>query len=120
MWFRFLAGVNFVKKIHEEIGQCAVMLVVVGPRWVDIAHNGVRRLEDPDDYVRLEIKSALDAEMCVIPVLVEEASMPQAAQLPEALRNFAVMNAMHVRYARDFDIDIGYLVEAIEEGGAPT
>jgi hypothetical protein len=113
-------GVNFVKKIHEEIGQCAVMLVVVGPRWVDIAHNGVRRLEDPDDYVRLEIKSALEAGLRVIPVLVEEARMPKAAQLPEALRDFAVMNAMQVRYARDFDGDIRLLIEAIEEGGAPT
>jgi hypothetical protein len=113
-------GVNFAEFIREVIGQCAVMLVVVGPRWVDIALNGARRLEDPGDYVRLEVKSAFDAGLRVIPVLVEEARMPQATQLPEALRDFAVMNATQVRYARDFDVDIGRLIKAIEEGGAPS
>ena len=80
-------GEDFIDAIRRRVGACEVELVVIGPGWaraVDIA--GRRRLEDPDDFVRLEVLTALSRDVRVIPLLVGGASMPAAADLPEPLR----------------------------------
>lgn len=80
-------GEDFIETIRRRVSACVVQLVVIGPGWARSADAaGRRRLEDPDDYVRLEVLTALSREVRVIPVLVGNAAMPSVAELPEPLR----------------------------------
>jgi hypothetical protein len=78
-------GVNFVEAIKESMASCDVLVAVIGKRWLTASEGRKRRLDNPEDYVRLEIGTALKRGIQVIPVLVEGASMPRPAQLPEDL-----------------------------------
>ena len=70
-------GDNFAAVIDEKVGQCSVLLAVIGERWLTLkGRSGVRRLDEPDDFVRLEIAKALERGVRVIPVLVGGAAMP--------------------------------------------
>ena len=81
--------------IEQEVGSCDALLAVIGPTWLSIKDDaGQRRLDDPEDYVRLEIATALGrADVLVIPVLVGPTSMPAAADLPKPLASLAECNA---------------------------
>src|SRR5262249_810722 len=72
-----------------------------------------RRLDDPDDFVRLEIETALKRDIAVIPVLVGRARMPKAAQLPESLRELAYRNGLEVRRDPDFHPDVDRLIRGL-------
>jgi hypothetical protein len=71
---------------------CDVLLVVIGPRW--LKNDGASRLHDPRDWVRIEILSALERNILVIPILVDGATMPSEADLPEELRLLASYQAL--------------------------
>ena len=72
-------GEDFVDAIHQAISCCQVLLVLIGPRWSSIVNEtGKKRLYDPNDFVRLEVASALENGLRVIPVLVFGAEMPAA------------------------------------------
>ena len=72
------------------VGSCAVLLVVIGGWWLTATgEDGRRRLDDPGDFVRLEIEAALARHVRVIPVLVDGARMPRAADLPASLEGLA-------------------------------
>jgi hypothetical protein len=86
-------GANFVHVIRRTIAMCDVLPVVIGPRWLQ-KHDGVSRLNDPRDWVRIEIRSALDRSILVIPILVEGATMPAEADLPEELGSLASYQAL--------------------------
>src|SRR5262249_42731377 len=76
-------GVDFVEVIEKAVGSCEVLIVMIGREWVRLKDaSGRRRLDDPDDFVRLEIASALARDIRVIPVLVEGAPMPRSEDLP--------------------------------------
>lgn len=98
-------GEDFVRAIKTQVAACDVMLAVIGPQWLSIKDGGgLRRLDDPDDFVRLEIVSALDHGKRVIPVLVNNAVMPSAKDLPDALKPLAYRNATRLtleRFAAD-------------------
>jgi hypothetical protein len=88
-------GVNFVTYIAEQLQSCAAVLVMIGRNWTKIAdHAGNRRLDDSDDHVRVEIATALKHKVPVIPLLVQDASMPRAKDLPEDIRPLAFQNGM--------------------------
>jgi uncharacterized membrane protein YhaH (DUF805 family) len=92
-------GVDFVSVLEEKLVGCDYFLAVVGPHWANSrAENGSRRLDDPNDLVRLEIETALRRGIRVVPVLVDGASMPQVAELPASLRGFATRNAVIVTH----------------------
>ena len=79
-------GTDFRKAIDDNVACCGVLLAVIGPTWATITDaNDQRRLDDANDYVRLEIASALGRNIAVIPVLVHYAHMPHAEQLPDNL-----------------------------------
>ncbi|MEQ1717347.1 MAG: TIR domain-containing protein [Hyphomicrobium sp.] len=93
------AGDDYVEVLRAQVDQCGVLLAAIGPRWLTIVdENGRRRLEDPDDWVRVEIASALKAGIVkrVIPVLVPGGEMPRAEDLPEDLKSFARKQAVRV------------------------
>ena len=88
-------GADFVARIEDAVGSAAVLLVVVGRGWVSAKdEHGRRRLDDPEDFVRLEVASALQRDVKVIPVLVGGASMPESEELPAALAGFSRRNAL--------------------------
>src|SRR5262249_42547992 len=101
--------------IAQAVSNCAVLLAVIGPTWLTATdEDGQRRLDDPDDIVRLEIQTALKRDIRVIPVLVEGAVMPRSRQLPEGLAGLARRNAHFLRH-ESFRYDAERLVTAIEQ-----
>ena len=107
-------GVDFAEEIFRAVGACKVLLAVIGPDWLTAAdERGRRRLDDPDDIVRLEIEAALARDVRVIPILVEGAVMPTRQDLPESLAGLARRNALLIRH-ESFRSDAGRLVTAIE------
>ena len=114
-------GLDFVEAIENAVGSCDVLLAVIGQQWLDITDNtGQRRLDNPEDFVRLEIVTALDRNIRVIPVLVGNASMPRSADLPEALQRFVRRQALEV--SERFHPDVDRLIAALETvlGAAPS
>jgi hypothetical protein len=93
---------DFGVRIEEAIGACDLFIALIGDDWLDIADaGGRRRLDDPDDPVRLEIGLALArSDLVVIPVLVEGATMPRAEQLPDDLKPLTRRNAHVLTDAR--------------------
>jgi TIR domain len=84
---RLRAGQTFPAVLEEKLAGCRVMLVVIGPTWLTVTDdNGIRRLNDPADWVRLEITRALARGVSVIPVLVGGAKLPRNADLPPDLQ----------------------------------
>src|SRR5215216_2926266 len=107
-------GVDFAEVIAQAVSSCEVLLAVIGPRWLTATDaDGRRRLDDPDDFVRLEIAAALERDIRVIPILVEGAVMPRRQQLPEALAGLARRQALSVRH-ESFRADADRLLAAIE------
>ncbi|MBB5152917.1 TIR domain-containing protein [Saccharopolyspora phatthalungensis] len=100
---RLESGVNYVHAIEYGLQSCAVLLAVIGEKWLGVAdRQGRRRLEDPADVVVREIGTALGNGVRVIPVLIDGATMPKSSQLPTALRELAHLNAYELG-ARESD-----------------
>jgi cell division septation protein DedD len=87
-------GVDYAKVIQATIARCDALLAVIGPGWLHAGDEAERRLDDPDDWVRLEIASALQREMRVVPVLVRGATLPAAEDLPHAIRDLVRRHAV--------------------------
>ena len=105
------AGEDYRVAIEKALDQAAVVLVVIGPRWVSMSNAaGRRRIDDPGDMVRAEIESALRHGTRIVPVLVEGAVMPRPTELPEPLRPLSYRNAVVVRPDPDFASDMERLV----------
>jgi formylglycine-generating enzyme required for sulfatase activity len=108
-------GVNFKKHLESMVEKCAMQLVVIGPQWLTVTDkNGKRRLDDPTDFVRIEVESALVRGIPVIPLLVMGAAMPTENDLPATLGNLSFQNGMPIRRDPDFRHDMNRLVKALE------
>lgn len=109
-------GVDFVDAIDRALQSCGILLAVIGPRWGSLADSaGRRRLDDPNDYTRLEIATALQrSDVRVIPVLVEGAEMPGSDVLPDDLKALARRNAIELTDKR-WEFDISKLVETLNK-----
>lgn len=108
-------GLDFVRVLNERVAECDVVLAVIGKGWIDARDaTGARRLDDPDDFVRIEITSALNQGKRVIPVLVGDAQMPRPEELPEVLRPLARRNAVRLTHER-FRADTQGLIKALRQ-----
>jgi hypothetical protein len=108
------AGEDFVRALESQVAQCDALLAVIGNGWLDARdERGSRRLDDPNDFVRIEIESALRLGKRVIPVLVHEARMPRPDELPEAIRPLATRNAVRLTHER-FRADVQGLIKALQ------
>lgn len=110
-------GVDFLAALKGELASCAAMLVVIGRDWLTVedARRGTRRLDNPDDLVRLEVSTALEnTGIRVVPVLVEGARMPGPDDLPADLRPLVWRNAVEVSDSR-FNADADALIRVLEE-----
>jgi hypothetical protein len=95
-------GVDFVKSLDEAIRSCDAVLALIGPRWLSVSDvDGNRRLDNPRDFVRLEIVTALMRDgLPVVPVLVGDALLPSAADLPEPMAGLASRHAFDLSVER--------------------
>lgn len=112
-------GEPFGMAIGRALGSCDALLAVIGEQWLmgtDAA--GRRRLEAPDDYVRLEIATALQRGIRVIPVLVQHAAMPRAEDLPQVLQPLAQYQAVELSDNR-WDFDVAQLIGSLEKALGP-
>lgn len=107
-------GVNFNKVLVEEVAKCDVLLAVIGPDWLDARdEKGHRRLDNPDDFVRIEIGTALKRGIPVIPILLQGTRVPKADQLPNDLKELALRNGLDVRHA-SFSEDMERLIRGLK------
>ena len=108
-------GSDFRKYLDSKIKECAVVLVVVGDDWMKKdPKTGAMRLDNPDDYVRIEIESALERGIPVIPLLVEGASMPTQERLPEKMQDFVYRQARVIGRDPDFRLHMDALIAELE------
>ena len=88
-------GVDFVEHVSDQVAECAVVIVMIGRQWLTVTdRRGRRRLDLPDDLVRTEIAAALQRRVPVIPVIVQNAEMPSADELPENIQPLARRNGI--------------------------
>lgn len=107
-------GGDFAEVITQAISTCQVLLVLIGPNWLaPTDYEGQRRLDDPDDIVRLEIEAAFQRGVTVIPILIHGAMMPRREELPESLAGLARRNALSLR-DESFRSDSDRLVAELE------
>lgn len=105
-------GEDFVAAIRARLAGAQTVLVLIGPRWAGSAVPGQRRIDDPADFVRLEVEVALDSGARVVPVLLPGAEMPGEGELPLPLRPLARRNALSLGDSH-WDADIDRLAETI-------
>ena len=108
-------GEDFRKIISKAVETCDVVLVMLGKQWINITDaQGRRRLDNPKDWVRMEVSAALsDRRIRVIPVLVRDATMPSDKELPEGLKELVWRNAIELSDSR-FQHDVNKLIRVIE------
>jgi Flp pilus assembly protein TadD len=111
-------GADFVKAIQKKVSECDVLIAVIGERWLTSQDGrGGRRLDNPEDFVRMEIATALKRDIRVIPVLLDGVLMPLSTDLPDDLKPLVRRNALLVRDT-GFDDDCRRLVAAIKQAQA--
>lgn len=108
-------GEDFVEILNGKVGACDVLIALIGRNWLaskDV--DGNRRLDSPEDFVRLEILTAINRKIRIIPVLVGGGDMPRVHELPEALRALARRQAVEISDLR-FHQDVSLLIESLEK-----
>ena len=120
------AGVDFVDVLQRAVGSCDVLLAVIGREWLKCTdRDGRLRLDDPNDFIRLELGIALARDVRVVPVLVEGAVMPTASELPSDLEGLTRRQAVELRDGR-WDADVESLANVLDRvmssrtGGNPS
>lgn len=108
-------GVDFKEYLDQKVSECDVLLAVIGDRWTTASDpTGKKRLEDPEDFVRIEIESALERGIPIIPLLVRGAQMPVEEELPISLKKLVYKNGIPIRPDPDFRNDMKRLISALE------
>lgn len=108
-------GLDFKEYLDKKVGECEVLLAIIGDHWLDASDgSGAKRLHDVSDFVRIEIESALERNIPVIPLLVRNATMPREESLPYSLRKLVYRNGIPIRSDPDFHRDMDRLIKALE------
>ena len=108
-------GLDFAEVIEDALNSSAVMVALIGQHWATLTdESGARRLDNPGDYVRFEIKTALRRGVRVIPVLIDGAKPPRQQDLPADLHKLARLNALELSYDR-YQYDSGRLLGLIQQ-----
>ena len=108
-------GEDFREVIAKKIESCDFFFVIIGKRWLDNNLVSLKPLlYDPEDFVRIEIETAIEKKVKIIPVLVSEAEMPKKDFLPESIRDIAFLNAFELRYDPYFKNDVSKLISIVK------
>ena len=108
------SGLDFRQGLERAVRECDLLLALIGEHWMQADESGRRRLDNPHDYVRMEIALALALSKPVLPVLVGQTLMPQLGELPAELAELAYQNALRVDHDRGFDQQMVKLIRDIE------
>ncbi len=104
-------GQDFRQALRDAVNASNVVLVIIGKQWLTITDDhGVRRLDNPNDFVRIEVEAALSRGVPVVPVLTQGAKIPRERDLPEGLSALAYRNAADVRSDQHFSGDVEQLI----------
>ena len=110
-------GVAWKQKVLHEIDRASALLVLIGKDWVNVKDaQGRRRLDSSDDPLRLEISDGIKDGAAILPVLLENAQMPDAEELPPELRPLADLNALKLRDG-DWQYDLEHILKTLERAG---
>jgi len=113
------SGQDFAQVIESALNACDVVLVLIGKNWASCTdQDDHRRLDDPNDWVRIEVAAALHRNILVVPVLVDGARIPDPTSLPEELRPLCRRHACELTDPR-WAFDVGELVKDLERNGRP-
>jgi hypothetical protein len=107
-------GTDYTAEIKEQVKRSNVLLSVIGPNWIGATEGKQPRIQDDKDLVRVEVETALESGIPVIPVLVDDASIPASEELPESLRNLDKLNAARIDSDVNFQHDVERLIRAID------
>jgi TIR domain len=108
-------GADFVQVLDEAVGSCHVLVALIGRHWLTAAdEQGHRRIDDPRDFVGLEIQAALSRGIPVIPALVEGTRMPSRKDLPEGLVPLTRRQALELGTGARWRFDVDRLVKFLE------
>jgi hypothetical protein len=111
-------GVDFVEEIQKAVGSCRVLIVLIGKHWA-VSSDGTPRLQDPHDFVRLEVAHALERKIRVIPILVGGASIPSADTLPPEVGALLRRQVLKLDDSA-FDYNVSQLIGALEQELGPS
>jgi TIR domain len=107
------AGVDFRERIKQTIERSELVVAVIGPRWLGEQSDSSRRIDEPTDFVRLEIKYALEQGIPVIPLLVDNTLMPKPEKLPPEIERLAFRNALPLDSGLDFHNHADRIINSI-------
>lgn len=105
-------GATFDRTLLDAVRNAAVLLVVIGSRWLHADADGIRQVDQPDDWVRREIVVAITTGTIVIPVLVGDVSALRAEELPTNIRRLARYQSVRLRH-RDAPRDLAHIVDVV-------
>jgi formylglycine-generating enzyme required for sulfatase activity len=107
-------GRDFTKVLRDEVAKCDVLLALIGPNWLNVRDKqGNRRLDNPADFLRIEIATALQRDIPVIPILLDGARMPRANQLPKDLEELSKRHGLAIHHA-SFRSDMDNLIRGLK------
>lgn len=107
-------GTNFVEKLTQEVSSCTLLLVVIGSQWLSIQDaSGRRRVDNPCDPVRIEVATALQGHISVVPILLDGTEMPLADSLPENMKALVVHHGIEINHTT-FRSDVERLVRGLK------
>jgi TIR domain len=107
-------GIDFRQHIQEAVAKNGIVLALIGPKWIGAKKGGTSRINDDKDAIRIEIETALNQGIPLIPVLVGGATMPKSSALPESLQKLCFLNAAEVDNGRDFHQHVDRLIRAMD------
>jgi ribosomal protein L7/L12 len=108
-------GADFVDILEGWVEQCDILLALIGKGWIDVVDpkSGKRRLENPQDFVRVEVRKGLKRGIPVVPVLLDGAPIPEPSRLPNDLKSLARRNAEFIEH-RTVDTDVERLIRRLK------
>ena len=106
-------GTDFRREIRQTIERAKIIVVVIGPHWLGASRGHSRRIDNPADFVRLEVEYALQRDIPIIPLLVNDTPMPEAETLPAEIKDLAFRNALPLASGIDFHNHVDRLVTGI-------
>jgi hypothetical protein len=107
-------GIDFREVVNDALQDTDVLIAIVGPNWSGAGARESARIDDANDFVRIEVETALHRNIPVIPVLIGGVTMPLPDELPDSLRAFSYRNAASIDSGRNFDTDIERLMRSME------
>jgi tetratricopeptide (TPR) repeat protein len=108
------AGIDFYDHIQEVLNGCSVLLAIIGPRWTGQRRGKSPRIMDETDWVYMEVATALQRKIPVVPILVDGVAMPAREKLPEALQALVRRNAVPVDSGRDFHPHVDRIIRSLD------